>query len=231
MTRSLRTRAFLLALLLASAAWSSVNAAEGWREMAESALLSALKQAYPHVVAWNVEPLIGDMQGARLEEFTPAAAKAIALGARSVVRLSRADSSDVRSVWFSVSGMQQVLTARVRIKVGSNVDPAAAAESVRDVMAAGCTPLTSLQDLEGKRARRSFEQDAILCADGFEPRPAVARDEVVRVRSIAGPVTVITEGIALRDASPGEVLKIRNPANRHTYVATVSGAQEVTVHD
>jgi flagella basal body P-ring formation protein FlgA len=218
-------------MLLASTAVPSASAAESWRELAQSALISALEQAYPQVATWNVEPLLGEVQRAGLDQSTPATAKAIVLGARSAVRIASGDSSAVRTVWFAVSGGQPVLTARVRIKAGSNMDAAVATESVRDVMSVGCSPLTSLQDVVGKRARRSFAPDAILCAEGFEPRPAVARGEVVRVRSIAGPVTVIASGAALQDGSPGQVLKVRNPTSKRTYLATVSGAQEVTVHD
>jgi len=220
-----------VAMLLIGIVVQSANAAEGWRAMAQSALITALAQTHPEVASWNVEPLLGEAQRVGLEHFVPAMAQVTVLGGRSAVRISAGDSPAFRTVWFAVSGLQPVLIARVPIKARTIVDVAAAIESLRDVMSAGCTALTSQQDLVGKRARRSFAQDAILCADGFEPRPAVARGEVVRVRSTAGAVTVIAAGTAMQDGAPGQVLKIRSPASKRTYLATVSAAREVTVHD
>ena len=221
----------LLAMLLLGVVVRPASAAESWRGMAESALVAALKRAHPQVTSWHVEPLLGEAQRAGLTHFVPATAQATVLGGRSAVRLSLGDSPAFRTVWFAVRGLQPVLVARADIKARSTVNATVAIESVRDVMSAACTALTSPQDLAGKRARRSFAQDAILCADGFESRPAVARGDVVRVRSTAGAVTVVASGTAMQDGVAGQILKIRSSASRRAYLATVSGAQEVTVHD
>jgi flagella basal body P-ring formation protein FlgA len=224
----------LFAAVLTIAAATPAHAIEPWLDAAEQALVTALQKAYPQVVSWDVQPLLGRMQLAHLGRLTPAEVQPVVLGARSAVRISWATQSAARkraTVWFSVSGMQSVLAARSHIRAGSIVGPPAAVQSESDVLSLGCRPLTSAADLTDMRAMRSFAENATLCADGFERRPAVARGETVLVRSGSGVVTVLTKGTALQDGALGQILKVRNPASRGTYLAAVTGTQEVTVHE
>lgn len=230
MTKRVSIRRCVLAAALAVAASMTAHGASGWREVAQQTLMTELQKAHPLVVSWQIEPLLGQAQLARLQSLSVMDAKAIAVGSRSAVRMSY-DGRKHMTVWFRVSGLQPVLTSRSHIKAGSVVDDTAGVPDERDVISLGCEPLTSTDQLIEQRATRSFAAGAALCADGFEPRPAVARGESVLVRSVSGAVIVVARGIALQDGAVGQVLQIRNPTSRRTYRAAVTGAREVTVHE
>jgi flagella basal body P-ring formation protein FlgA len=226
------TRLLTLAALIGLVASPGAHASGRLEAIAEASLRTALQRGYPSVSQWELQPMLGRRQSERLEELEPVDAQAASIGARSSVRVSTTNPQRrFVTLWFSVSGFQPVLTARSRIEPGSTVDAVAVSIDERDVLALGCKPMTSTDELMNMRARRGFAENAVLCLDGFEPRPAVSRGELVLVRSVAGPITVTAKGIALQDGSLGAILKIKNPDNRRTYFAAVTGAQEVTVHD
>lgn len=223
----------LKVMVFACAALAGGVNAMGWEDAAETSLRTALREAHPDIVEWQVRPLTGREQRVNIEGATAVAARAIVLGARSAVRLTvdaRGSKRDV-TLWYAVGGSQEILTARARIDSGVAIDASSVQIDTRDAIALGCKPVTSVEQLQNMRATRAFGEGAALCADGIEPRPAVSRGETVLVRSVAGAVTIIAKGIALADGTLGETLKIKNPDNRRTYFAAVTGAQEVTIHD
>jgi len=204
-----------------------------WRAAADRALLPALHAAYPDVSDWTVTPLLGRGQDERLQRQLPGTVNIVHLGSRSAVRLSwtQGKRQAHSTIWFAVEGMQDLLTATATIHSGSALTPELVEQGVRNTLAVGCTPVVSKQALVGMRARVTMQAGQVICAQSVEPRPPVARGENVVVRSVAGAVTVMARGVAQQDGALGQVLRIKNPANGDTYLAAVSAAGEVAVHE
>lgn len=186
---------------------------------ADTLLLASLRQRYPAVTRWEVQPLVGPPP-------PDAGTASIALlGPRSAVRVGN------RIYWYAVSGYQEVLSATRHIGFGQALDAHDAIEAEKDVLAAGCEPLTHTNELGGMRARRSIGANDVICAAAIEPRPLVARGEQVTVIYVGANVVLTTNGIAEKDGTTGETLLIRNPRSNDVFRAVVSGAGEVTVHE
>jgi flagella basal body P-ring formation protein FlgA len=201
--------------------------------LAKGELAAELARRRPQVTHWSIEPLPsrGRLAGGNVEHVSET--KVVRLGARSAVRLAwtTAGKKFVHTAWFSVSGMQPVMTATSALKAGDMLDGLVYASAERDVVGIACTPITERAALTGLRTTRSLSAGDPICEERVEPRPPVARGDEVTVRSVAGPVTIIAKGIAQQDGKLGEVLRIKNPQNRELYLAAVAGDREVVVHE
>lgn len=209
------------------------DAVATWRDVTDRVLMPALQAAYPGVVDWTLQPLVGKHHAERLRGELPVDASVARLGSRSAVRLTwKQDRRLVHStVWFAVEGSQPLLAASSLIQAGSTLTPALAMERVTNAVAITCTPVSSAQALVGMRARRTLQEGEVICEQLIEPRPTVTRGEDVVVRSTAGAITITAKGVAQQDAVLGQVLRIRNPSSGDTYLASVSGEGEVVVHE
>lgn len=186
---------------------------------AEALLLENLRRRYPAVTRWEVRPL-GDQP-----PLNAAGVSIVLLGARSAVRIGS------RVYWYAVSGFQRALSAARPIGFGRALDGHDAVAGERDVLAAGCEPLTETGVLNGKRARRSIALHDVICASAVEPRPLVSRGDEVTVTYVGAKVVLTTKGIAEKDGAAGETLPIRNPRSHEVFRAVVSGPGEVTLHE
>ena len=186
---------------------------------ADTLLLDSLRHRYPAVTRWDVRPL------AAAPPASAAGASVALLGARSAVRVGN------RIYWYAVSGFQQALSASRHIGFGQALDEHDAIAGERDVLAAGCEPLTRVGELSGKRARRSIGLNDVICAEAVEPRPLVSRGDEVTVTYVGAKVVLTTNGIAEKDGVAGETLTIRNPRSHDVFRAVVSGPGEVTVRE
>jgi flagella basal body P-ring formation protein FlgA len=187
---------------------------------ADTLLLASLRQRYPAVTRWDVRPL-----SPQLSPAGAGSASIALLGPRSAVRLGN------KIYWYAVSGYQQVLSATRHIGFGQALDEHDAIEQEKDVLAAGCEPLTRVSELGGMRARHSIGPNDVICAAAVEPRPLVARGDQVTVIYVGNNVVLRTSGIAEKDGAVGETLLVRNPRSHDLFRAVVSGAGEVTVHE
>jgi flagella basal body P-ring formation protein FlgA len=197
-------------MLLSSAAATST---------ADALLLESLKHRYPAVTRWDVKPLADEPPA------TAAGLSIALLGARSAVKAGN------RIYWYAVSGFQPALSATRHIGFGQALDEHDAIVGERDVLAAGCEPLTQAGELSGMRARRSIGLNDVICTAAVEPRPLVSRGDEVRVTYIGSNLVLTTSGIAEKDGAAGETLLIRNPRSHDEFRAVVSGPGEVTVHE
>ena len=201
--------------------------------VAERSLRQALASTYPQVEEWTIEPLVGKRHRAGMQETDDARASVVHVGKRSAVRLMWDAERRVESttVWFAVNGVQSLPTALQDIRTGAALSPEMVGHSSHDVFAAACTALSSPAVLTGMRAKRRLHAGDAVCAEAIEPRPPVARGESVVVRSTAGAVTITAKAVAQQDGALGQVLRVKNPASGEVYLAAVSGAGEVVVHD
>jgi flagella basal body P-ring formation protein FlgA len=210
-----------------------MDGAPAWRAVAQQALTAELRRTYPDVDDWIVEPLIGRRQETRLDDAGVLDAAVVHIGKRSAVRLrwqARAKPTDAL-VWFAVSGLESMPTARSEIRALSVLAAEMSEYQSRDAMALACEPIRSPQALVGMRARFTIPAGAVICAESIEQRPAVGRGEQITVVSTAGAVSITGRAVAQEDGSIGEVLRVKNPSTGEVYTAAVTGEREVTVHD
>lgn len=212
---------------------AAVTLTAGWQAAAEQALTAELRRAHPDVGEWTIEPLVGRRQEDRLDGTGSFDATVVRIGKRSAVRLqSRANTKPASTlIWFAVSGLQSLPTARSEIRALAALAPEAAQYELGDAMSLTCEPIRSPQALAGMRARSRIPAGAVICTDSIESRPAVGRGEQVTVVSIAGGVTITGSAVAQEDGSIGQVLRVKSPSSGETYAAAVTGEREVSVHD
>ncbi len=205
----------------------------GWRMVAEQALTAELRRAHPDISEWQIEPLVGRRQESRLIGAGALDAAVVHIGQRSAVRLSSKASArrDGMLIWFAVSGLQSMPTAKSEVRPLAPLAPAASDYELRDAMTLACDPIRSPEDLTGTRARIRIPAGAVICTDSIEQRPAVGRGEQVTVVSTAGAVTITGQAVAQQDGSIGEVLRVKSLSSGESYAVAVTGEREVTVHD
>jgi flagella basal body P-ring formation protein FlgA len=185
---------------------------------AEDALRAELQRRFPHVERWDIRPF-SDVESAG------GSPKVVSVGARSAVRVGR------RLRWYAVSGFQPVVSATHAMGTGAALNAKAGRIEERDVIAAGCDPLTDTGALDGMRTRRPLRANEVICAKAIEPRPTVARGETVTVRYVGERVSLVTKGVAKSDGNLGDSLIVSPVKSRDSFAAQVSGAGEVTIHE
>jgi flagella basal body P-ring formation protein FlgA len=196
-----------------------------WRTAAEQALTAALRQTHPDVSDWTIEPLVGRRQESRLDAAVVLDAKVVRIGKRSAVRVGST------LVWFAVSGLQSLPTAKSEISAFAPLSPEVSQYELRDAMSLACNPIAAPDALAGMRAKSRIPAGAVICTTSIELRPAVGRGEQVTVVSTAGAVTITGSAMAQEDGAIGQVLRVKSPSSGEIYAAAVTGEREVSVHD
>lgn len=230
----MRARLLTASILLAACAAGSTRADGLQERVLLPVLMNALTARYPAVTSWQVQPLERRAEARAREETGAAQVDVVRIGPRSAVRV-RTPAGDgtlvQRTMWYSVAGMQSVLTANRSLSAGSALDSGRVAYAERDVVSADCAPLTDATGIENLRTRVAVRTGEVLCAGAVEPRPPVSRGEKITV-IYRGPVVALTaSGVAQSDGELGHLIFVRNPASRESFQAVVSGPQEVTIHD
>jgi flagella basal body P-ring formation protein FlgA len=220
---------WLALFVLGTAAHASEAAA--WDEAARALLIATLQRAHPHVVAWELQPLVGHRQRDKLLEETPLDVAIAKLGARSAVTVRWRDRPVAATVWYAVHGTRDVVVANRSAAAGRPLAAADGRLERRDVMPLACVPLLDATSLDEMRSRVPLREDSVICQEHIEPRPAVARGERVKVHSSVGRVRVTGTAIATQDGAIGELLQVRRPESRARFLARVIGPQEVAVDE
>lgn len=212
---------------------AAVALTAGWQGAAEQALTAELQRAHPDVGEWTIAPLVGRRQESRLDGGDSFDATVVQIGKRSAVRLrSRANAKSAGTlVWFAVSGLQSLPTARSEIRALAPLGPEATQYELRDAMSLSCQPIRAPEALAGMRARSRIAAGAVICTDAIESRPAVGRGEQVTVVSTAGAITITGLAVAQEDGSVGQVLRVKSLSSGEIYAAAVTGEREVRVHE
>jgi flagella basal body P-ring formation protein FlgA len=202
--------------------------------LAGQVLLTELQSKYPETKHWSVTPLVRQAHEESIFGKAAWETKVVRIGARSAVQVSWAAENtarQVRTVWFDVVGPQSVVVATHAIAPNASLSVADAMIEERDVMGLSCSPLRDVTDLVQMRSRRALRTGAAICLEAIEPRPAVARGEDVTVRYSSGRVSITTKGVAQNDGQVGQKLRVVNPMTKDSFVAVVSAAREVLVHE
>jgi flagella basal body P-ring formation protein FlgA len=189
----------------------------------EAVVLEKLRARYPDVTRWEVKPF-ERANGATVPSDGDKV-EIVALGSRTAVRVGR------RVQWYAVSGFREVVSAVRRTAAGEGLDPAVGQLEERDVLGASCVPLSNTDALSGMRAKRVIGANEIICANAIERAPAVVRGKSIVVKYVGAHVTLVTKGIAQADGAIGDTLRVRGATHSEEFVAQVSGAGEVTIHE
>lgn len=225
-----------LAAILAAGLAGICHASGALMQQAESALRSRLHAAYPAVTRFQVDPLPQWRGSASLQHEGVAHATVLVtrLGARSAVWVGTSpDSAAPRGalLWFQVAGYAPAVVATHLLASGAALEAADGQLANRDVVAAGCLPLTDPVQLVGMRAATLVPRDQVICAAAIEPLPPVARGERVTARFAAGGILITTQVMAQSDGVIGGPVTVRNLDGGPVYNATVIGKAEVSVGD
>jgi flagella basal body P-ring formation protein FlgA len=196
-------------------------------------LKSELERKYSEVIRWSIVSLPRQALIEIPGEVVPSM-QVTHIGSRSAVELSWADARSarqVRTLWFNVEGAQSMVVAAHDVAPAASLSIADAMLEERDVMALGCSSLNDPNELQQMRTRRALRSGTAICREAIEPRPAVARGENVTVRYSSERVSITSKGIAQDDGQVGQRLRVINPISKDSFLAVVSAAREVLVHE
>jgi len=184
-------------------------------------LATRLQERFPGVTRWDIRKFA---DAPKRSDGTDSVS-VVRLGARSAVRVGR------QLEWYTVAGFQNVVSATRHASAGESLDARAGDIEERDVVRAGCEPLTDVSQLNGTRARSQLRAHDIICAQAIEPRPAVARGDRVTVRYLGARIELTTNAVAQQDGEVGDALLVRSAHSPEPYAARVSGVGEVAIHE
>lgn len=89
--------------------------------------------------------------------------------------------------------------------------------------------VTGMDDLSGKRSRRTIARGSILYMDMFEEQPLVHQGSQVNVRVHSGPVCITTDGIACQDGMFGQLIEVTVQGRAGRLKARVADSLTVAV--
>lgn len=151
----------------------------------------------------------------------PAEAVARRVGVRVEIRIDERHYRTV-PVWFEGKAVRQVLTARYPRQPGEALRTSDFDWTAVDVATYASAPVPA-EELKADRLRlrQSLAAGEPLLREHVEERPAVARNDNVKVAVARGGIVIEASGIALADARVGEAVKVRNPQSNEQYAALV----------
>ena len=122
-----------------------------------------------------------------------------------------------------------VVVASQRVKRGELLTPQVLKLETREVTCLEGRYFTRIEQLQGKRARLSIPSGAVLTPETVEPVPVVSRGSKVRILVQFASVVAWTEGAALQEGAPGELIRVRNLRSGKRVLARVLDSETVRV--
>lgn len=90
-------------------------------------------------------------------------------------------------------------------------------------------PCFDLEELIGKKMKRSVRRGQAIDRGAVEFPPMIRRGELVIITARKGPLTVTAKGIARHDAKQGEIIKVINSNSQKVIICKVSAPGQVKV--
>jgi flagella basal body P-ring formation protein FlgA len=112
---------------------------------------------------------------------------------------------------------------------GAKVDAGDVAVQASDLAGQPLTPLPSLEDAIGARARRDIGVDVVVTRADIAAEPLVRAGDIVRAHVRVGSAEVTGQLVAAEPGSRDEVIRVVNPETRHTTRARIVNSGEVEV--
>lgn len=125
-------------------------------------------------------------------------------------------------VTFGVRGLRDVLVTRRDLEPGALLRPGDVAARRADAAALEDFPVPADAELGALRAVRPLRAGTALTLANVARARAVRRDEEIRVRAAVGAIAVETTAVATRDATAGEVIRVRNAGSGQMFSVRVT---------
>jgi flagella basal body P-ring formation protein FlgA len=152
------------------------------------------------------------------------------LGSRRFTLIFRVDGRVVenRAIRGELEAIAPVAIAAIDLRRGAVL-------ASRDVQLASFdlaqlrNPCLNLNELIGKRIKRSVKLGEPIARDIVEFPPMVKRGEVVTISARSGGLHITATGVAQRNGKEGELIKVRNTSSGRDILCKVSAQGEVEV--
>ncbi len=122
-----------------------------------------------------------------------------------------------------------VLTAGDRFRRHDVIDAEGVVLKRMDVTSLIDKPLTALDQLTGKRAKRNINRGAILTTAAMEAVPDIEKGREVRIVYADGLCQVLTTGVVMQTGMAGDYIKVKNKTSGKIIVARVIDDTAVAV--
>ena len=193
-------------------------------EKARTTLIQQLGSHYTHV---NITPL-SHVKGSEypLASFKARVRLSYPTTKRVCVWLTHGNQRI--AVWFKVKAYAQVFVAKHHLHYRTPIQSNDFSLQERNIAGLNGEPM--VQSLH-KQAwlTSSIDGDNILLTDQLKAPPLVIQGQPVNVRVHHHNITVIMEAMALGDGNLGQAITVKNPLNKKTFIAIVSGIQQAEI--
>lgn len=192
--------------------------------LAEKAMHDHLSRVYDE---FNIEVLsdVGDvivpLGTVTLETIIKQAEK---ISKRTLVWLDiYVDKQHVQTVpiWFSVQAYASILVASENLLRHQHLDSDDFYLAYKDIAGFSDKPLTSIENVAGRRLIKSLIQGDVLLESRLEKIPAVTKGAMITVQTTVGDIALETRGIAMNDADIEQRVGVQNSNKTASYFATV----------
>lgn len=122
-----------------------------------------------------------------------------------------------------------VVVARRRVKRAKLLTPQILKLERKEVTDLEGGYFTQIEQLQGRRAKFSIPPGVVLTPEKVEAVPVVKRESKVKILVQLGNVVAWTEGIALQEGGPGQIIRVRNLRSRKRLMAQVLDSHTVRV--
>ena len=124
------------------------------------------------------------------------------------IQIRKISDNQIVSLKIQARRLVKTVVASELIKAGSEVGAAWHWEE-RDLDLLPSDSLRSPDELTGKRTRKIFTMNEVICSHALEPEPAVKSGSNVTLRVIGDGVVISTDAVALEDGQPGDWIKCK----------------------
>jgi flagella basal body P-ring formation protein FlgA len=135
------------------------------------------------------------------------------------------------AIWAKVKAEAPAarVVATEKVKAGAPVSAAALRVEMRNAFAASAGFAASIEDVEGRVARRPVAPGEALRLDWFDPPKDVLRGDSVHVEVAVGNTRIEAEAVAESSGKAGDRILVRNPESNKRFMAKVEGKGRVSV--
>jgi len=219
----------LIGATLHPAAWAAADAPT---DCAQSALQAVIRERYPFVSA-TLRPLDTAAAAARLGQPCTVHSVDKAMRREMDVVLDVADAGRIqrRRVSFEVSARMAVWRLPDAASADAALKPNQLEQVVADALAEhDAVPADKPMPAAAWRLRQSLPAGHILKTQDVVPADHVLRGDAVSVVYRAGSLVLQTQGTALSQAAPGDVLRVAMTGQRQPVQGVLETGRLVEVH-
>lgn len=157
-------------------------------------------------------------------------AKPGVIGSRRVTLLSRVDGRTVsnQSIRIELEALARVAVATATLRRGTLLDAEDVSLRYQDISRLD-KPIFSLEEIVGKRLKRSVRLGEPLERHRVEFPPLIKRGERVVIRAQSAGLLLTAAGEARQDGRSGETIRVRNSSSQKTILCRVVAPGQVKV--